>query len=146
VTQRKFAGTSKIACVRETKSSLSLTILSFLLAHFLGGIWAFQLFLHNLLALLLLIELARDFIGGCSLKIWTYSCGTGLFSPPCVFQALMKMKLWDPLGMDSAMMFHAKEGDPRLEKIVELHVQVRPKLRCFYCHAVALNGLFIDIL
>lgn len=40
----------------------------------------------------------------------------------------MKKKLWDPLGMASAMMFHAQEGDPRLEKIVELHFQ-GPKLK-----------------
>ena len=38
-------------------------------------------------------------------------------------ETLMKTKLWEPLGMSSAMMAQAEKGDPRFDRVVELHVQ-----------------------
>jgi CubicO group peptidase (beta-lactamase class C family) len=36
-------------------------------------------------------------------------------------EALMKEKLWTPLGMDSALMFQAQADDSRLDDVIDIH-------------------------
>ena len=43
-------------------------------------------------------------------------------------ETLMRQKLWDPLGMSSAMMGQAQEGDERLARVAELHFEGPPAI------------------